>query len=96
MPDDYVFKNVCHKVKYEFLSLNSIERVFTKIRDNAGLDRNLTIHCIRHTVASKLLTAGVDLATVQAIGGWASAKTLLNVYAPSNEQSKEKAMEVLF
>lgn len=95
-PDDFVFQQIYHKIKYEFLSLNNIERAFTQIRDNAGLDRNLTIHCIRHTVASKLLTSGVDLATIQAIGGWSSPKTLLNVYAHSNEQSKEKAMEVLF
>ena len=95
-PTDFVFQNISHKVKYDFLSLNSIQRAFTQIRDNARLDRSLTIHCIRHTVASKLLTNGVDLATVQAIGGWASAKTLLNVYAHSNEQAKAKAIQFLF
>lgn len=96
LPDDFVFKPIYHKVKYEFLSLNSIERVFKEIRDKAGLDKSLGIHCIRHTVASQLLTAGVDLATVCSIGGWTSAKTLLSVYAHSNPQAKAKAMQVLF
>ena len=89
---DYVFTPV-HHIKYDHLSLNSIQRAFTVIAKRANLDKCLTIHCIRHYVASKLITSGVDLATIQAIGGWRSPSVLLSVYAHSNEDAKRKALE---
>lgn len=89
---DYVFKPI-HKIKYDHLSLNSIQRAFRLIADRASLDKCLSIHCIRHYVASKLITSGVDLSTVQAIGGWKSPSVLLSVYAHSNESAKRKALE---
>lgn len=96
-PTDFVFQPIFKRVKYEWISLGNIERAFTVIRDRAGIDPSLTIHCIRHTVASKLMTAGVDISTIQSIGGWASPSTLLSIYAHSNEMAKEKAMkDVLF
>lgn len=91
-PTDFVFTNT-HHIKYDHLSLNSIQRAFRIIADRASLDKCLSIHCIRHYVASKLITAGVDLSTVQAIGGWRSPSVLLSVYAHSNESAKRKALE---
>lgn len=89
---DFVFTNT-HHIKYEHMSLNSIQRAFRLIADRASLDKCLSIHCIRHYVASKLITSGVDLSTVQAIGGWKSPSVLLSVYAHSNESAKRKALE---
>lgn len=89
---DYVFTNT-HIIKYQHMSLNSIQRAFRIIADRASLDKCLSIHCIRHYVASKLITSGVDLATVQSIGGWRSPSVLLSTYAHSNESAKRKALE---
>ncbi|MCR5440085.1 MAG: site-specific integrase [Selenomonas sp.] len=89
---DFVFTNT-HHIKYDHMSLNSIQRAFRIIADKAGLDKCLSIHCIRHYVASKLITNGVDLSTVQSIGGWKSPSVLLSVYAHSNEDAKRKALE---
>lgn len=89
---DFVFTNT-HHIKYEHMSLNTIQRAFRIIADRANLDKCLTIHCIRHYVASKLITSGVDLATIQSIGGWKSPSVLLSVYAHSNEDAKRKALE---
>jgi len=38
-------------------------------KDATRLDR-YTWHCNRHTFASRLVMAGVDLRTVQTLGGW--------------------------
>lgn len=89
---DYVFTNT-HIIKYQHMSINSIQRAFRLIAKRANLDKCLSIHCIRHYVASKLITSGVDLSTVQAIGGWRSPSVLLSVYAHSNEDAKRKALE---
>lgn len=92
LPTDYVF-TPNRRVKYPFISLGNVERAYTKIRNTAKLDKCLTIHCIRHYVASKLLNAGVDVATVQAIGGWSSPTVLLSVYAHSSVDTTRKALE---
>ena len=90
-PDSFVFRS-SQTSKNPWISLITVERKFWKIRDAAGLDENLCIHCIRHTVASQLVVANVDLATVQEIGGWSTPDMLLSVYAHSNEEAKRKAM----
>jgi site-specific recombinase XerD len=40
-------------------------------RDASSLE-GYTWHCNRHTFASRLVMAGVDLRTVQELGGWRS------------------------
>jgi integrase len=42
----------------------------TRRRKDAGLLEGYTWHCNRHTFASRLVMAGVDLLTVQRLGGW--------------------------
>ena len=83
------FVNNTHHIKYEHMSLNTIQRAFRIIADRANLDKCLTIHCIRHYVASKLITSGVDLATVQSIGGWKSPSVLLSVRSEERRVGKE-------
>lgn len=92
-PSDYVFTANKLPKKYEHMSLSNTERVFRRIAQKAKLDKCLSIHCIRHYVASKLITNGVDLSTVQSIGGWKNPNVLLAVYAHSNEEAKRKALE---
>ena len=95
-PETFVFHRP-NRSKYPWLSPSTVGYAFRYIRDLAGLDENLTLHCVRHTVASRLVTAGIDLATVQKIGGWSTPSTLLRVYAHSNDRSVRDAMEkVLF
>ena len=48
-----------------------------------GRGRGVTFHGLRHTGASRLVAAGVDLRTVQAIGGWASLKQLSRYAHPT-------------
>ena len=47
--------------------------------DRAGI-ADLTPHCCRHGFATELLRRGVDVHTVAWLGGWASAKQVLETY----------------
>ena len=91
-PTEFVFKPKDNAV-YKWVSLSTVNRVFAEIRDRAGLDNKLTLHCIRHTFATELIAAGVDIPTVQRLGGWSTPKTLLGIYAHSNDELAKKALE---
>ena len=91
--DDFVFTLKNSWSKYPWVSLSRIDYVFALIRDKAGLDKGLSIHAIRHYVVSKLMMANVDIKTVQELGGWAKASTLLDIYAHSNEAAKRQALQ---
>ena len=60
---------------------NFRERVFRRVVQKVlGKGRRFTPHGRRHTFASLHLAHGTNLKWVQARGGWASAKVLLDVY----------------
>jgi len=63
-------------------SANFRSRVFKRlVRKALGPDRlGMTPHSLRHTFASLHLAAGSNLKWIQATGGWATAKMLLDVY----------------
>lgn len=49
-------------------------------RDDGGV----TFHCLRHTGASRMLAAGVDIKTVMRIGGWSSLAILQRYLHPTD------------
>jgi site-specific recombinase XerC len=53
----------------------------------------LTIHELRHTVATHLVSSGVDFLTVKEILGHASITTTVNVYGHALESSKRAAID---
>jgi integrase len=53
--------------------------------------RGLTVHELRHTVASLLVAEGLDVKTVQAQLGHKSASTTLNIYAHAFEERSREA-----
>ena len=89
--DAFVFQTKTPSL-HPWISLTEVAYAFRYVRKMAGIDERLTLHCIRHTVASKLVTAGIDLATIQRIGGWSSPNTLLRIYAHSNDVAVKAAM----
>jgi len=54
----------------------------------------VTPHVLRHTFASRLAMAGVDLRTIQELGGWKSI-TMVNRYAHLSEEHKTEAVELI-
>jgi len=60
---------------------NFRHRVFRKLVERVlGRGRDFTPHGLRHTFASLHLARGTNLEWIQAMGGWASAKLLLDLY----------------
>ena len=56
-------------------------RVWTPALKASGVDKNVTIHDLRHTYASLAIRAGADVKTLQAQLGHSSAAMTLDVYA---------------
>lgn len=53
------------------------------------------LHSIRHSYATRLFEAGVDIKTVQKLMGHSDYKTTLNIYVHVMDDEKEKAASVL-
>jgi len=69
----------------------SIRSAFQTACRRAGLT-DVTPHALRHTFASRLVMAGVDLRTVQELGGWSSLE-LVQRYAHLSPGHKAEAVE---
>jgi integrase len=67
---------------------------FDEARKKAGLPKGVTLHTLRHTCASWLINAGVDLYTVGRILGHSSPLTTAR-YAHLADASLKKAMRKL-
>jgi len=90
---DFVFKCLMSRNgKYNFLTLSRVTYVFADVRKQCNINQALHIHSIRHYFATKLMTAGVDLKTVMALGGWSKSSTLIEIYTHATLESKKKAM----
>jgi integrase len=64
-------------------------------RQAAGLDNTVRLHDLRHAMASELLAAGVDPATVAARGGWTGVGELLATYAHAQREADQNAADIL-
>jgi site-specific recombinase XerD len=57
------------------LTTQGIANVIAQLREKAGIERHVTPHMLRHTVATLLLRNGVDIRLVQEFLGHASIAT---------------------
>ena len=71
-----------------------LERACRKARVPYGRGRGITFHSLRHTGTSRMVEAGVDLRTVQAIGGWSSL-TQLTRYAHPTARTMQDAVNLI-
>jgi site-specific recombinase XerD len=53
----------------------SIQRVCARAGRDAGLDKHVTVHTLRHSFATHLLEAGTDIRTIQVLLGHRNLKT---------------------
>ena len=72
---------------------NAVIRVFENLCRAADVrlgrrTGGLSFHCLRHTGASRMLDAGVDIETVRRIGGWANYKELQKYLHPTDSASR--------
>ena len=71
----------------------NLERAFYSALKKSGIER-LRFHDLRHTFATRLAQAGVDLYTVQKLGRWKSI-SMVTRYAHHYPESLRAGVEVL-
>ena len=84
-PDRLVF----HLVKKS----DNISKYVRRIKDKAGIEKDLTYHCSRHTTATLAITAGADISAVKDVLGHGSIKST-EVYAKVALEKKIEAVSL--
>lgn len=82
---DYVFS------KRDGSPYRSIRTAFNNAVNRAKLT-DVTIHTLRHTFASRLTMVGVDLRTIQELGGWSNLE-MVQRYSHLSQSHKAEAVE---
>jgi len=85
-PEDYVFPNLSN--------ISWVSYSLKRWLKEAGITRNITFHCFRHTFATLQLGGGTDIYTVSKMLGHSDIKTT-QVYAKVVDEKKQKAAETI-
>lgn len=74
------------------LSEQSVRFMIRKYASDAKLDKHITPHMFRHSVATLLLESGVDIMYIQSLLGHSSINTT-QIYIQVNEKAKKKEID---
>lgn len=85
-PAIYVFEGQRQGDPY---SATSVEKIFQMACQRAGIQKEITLHGLRHSYATHLLEAGTDLRYIQELLGHKSSKTT-EIYTHVTEKSIQK------
>lgn len=88
---DIVFSN--HNNDY--MKLYNVQQHFKGIVDDAGLRHDIRFHDLRHTNATMLIAAGVNMKTVSTRLGHSSITITLDRYAHAVKEEDRKAAEIM-
>jgi integrase len=92
-PGPWVFMTRGRRKTGQWKPYRSFRTAFETACRHAKLT-DVTPHVLRHTFASRLVMRGVDLRTVQELGGWKSLN-MVQRYAHLSQDHKRQAVELL-
>ena len=73
---------------------SKLKRTFKKAAEDADVE-NFTFHCLRHTFATRLAQAGVDIYTISKLLGHKDISTTARHYAHHCVESLRPGVEIL-
>lgn len=80
---------------FKRLGSRSIQKEIDNIAEQAGLNKKISPHVLRHTFATLLLNNGAELAAVQALLGHSSPQTTMTYAQLTDERKKESHKKYL-
>lgn len=72
----------------------TLRRAFNRVARENGIKKNGSVHCLRHSYATHMLEAGIDLLSIQDILGHVRLETTL-IYTHLTERTKMKALSAI-
>ena len=80
------------------LSERSVQMVFERALKKSGIDKKVTLHCLRHSFATHLLENGTDIRLIQELLGHSSIKTttIYTHVATKNIMNIESPLDRIF
>jgi integrase/recombinase XerD len=90
-PREWLFEGQSRKdgKPVSHLSKRSAEAIFEAAKTKAGIAKHVTFHSLRHSFATHLLEAGVDLRYIQELLGHESSKTT-EIYTHVSQKKVEQ------
>lgn len=87
-PDNNVLNLVFYSSTFNFRTLSNFRRYFDRLVEEAGIERKLTPHMLRHTFATRLIEQGANIKAVSQLLGHAKVTTTLNIYTEVFDDEK--------
>jgi len=82
---EYVFS----KKNGKPITTDTVQRVVKKAAENAGINKHVTPHCLRHSYATHLLEAGTNIRYIQSLLGHSNLNTTQIYTSVANDQLKK-------
>ncbi len=85
-PDEWIFPGANGD---SFITERTVQRIFQNACQKAKINRNVSVHCLRHSFATHLLEGGTDIRYIQELLGHSSSKTT-EIYTHVTQSSISK------